>query len=439
MMRVSPFRRTRRPARGKSRPDGLAHGLRKLTVRQAVVDIAIGVLLALPPVFVNHPVAYIPFVAYLFLLVADFAYLQLTRRGLSIDYDSRGDSCMRGTSVELPLVLRNGSRLPILRACPQVYVENPYGELEHETLAVVLVDSRGEETIRLNVRLGHVGVYAAGVRGVVLHGPLRLFHARVGAPEGGRAELVSTPQLLENGSFELSALAMRESMAPVRTVLSDDIDYAGTREYELGDPLKSVHWKLSARTGELQTRLFETSVNTRLSVIMDFHGPEYSSENLMTCADAIVEMALVVVRLGLAENMEAALCYIDREGSPVSSGLPHEKEMEAFVRELPRLSPQVSAQDAVGIVEREAFSPHGSDNIVVCTSCVTRELVQSVLGLVARHVRASVILAVPRELVHDFYSAHQGLMGELSSAGVPCLVLSDASELEGGAANGQDR
>lgn len=40
-------------------------------------------------------------------------------------------------------------------------------------------------------------------------------------------------------------------------LLRETVDVAGIRPYEAGDPINRIHWKLSARTGKLSTRLFE--------------------------------------------------------------------------------------------------------------------------------------------------------------------------------------
>ena len=419
-----------RREQGTAAQASFASALRRQTVRNGILLVVVLVVLAVPPVFVNHPVGYVPLLTYAFLLALCWVYLQIVRRGFSVEHGFEENSCVRGSSVELPLVLKNRSRLPILRVQPQVYVANPYGEREHETFAMAMIDAMDEDVMLTKVHLGHVGVYSAGVQGVVLYDPFMFFHAF--CEVDGHASMAATPQVFDIASAEFSNLAMHDSLAPVRTVLSDDVDYAGTRDYEYGDPLKSIHWKLSARTNELQTRLFEASVNSKLAVVMDFHGnSSYSTEDLMACNDVVVEMALAVMRLALGRNLETHLRYVDKNGMAVSRDVPAEGEMEAFVANLPRLSGRVNQSDAVDVLEREMASNSGSDNIVLCTSALTKALVARALGSISRRIYLSVVLAVPRSSLQGFYKENQGLVGELESAGVPCIILSDASDIEG--------
>lgn len=415
----------RMPSREQMATTGeMYHG----SLAKAIVLVGIAVLMALPPIFVNHPIGYIPLIAYVLMLVMCFIYLRLIVRGFSVEHSFVESSCTRGNSIELPIVLKNESRLPILRARPRVYVKSPYGEVEREVLAIAMVDAKSDDRMNVNVQLGHMGVYTAGLQGVMLHDPLMVFQAYKHIEE--EAQLTSLPRDVQVGVVEFSDMAVHESHAPIRTVISDNVDYAGTREYEYGDPMKSVHWKLSARTGDLYTRIFEASVNTKLSVVMDFHAPEYEADDQLSCSDAIVEMALAVMRQAVRRRIEAKLCYVDKNGATVTRALPQTGELESFVNSLPLLSPQVNGKDARDLAEQEVQRFGGSDSIVYCTSALSRELVASVTQMRAGHHSVTVILAVPAGSMRAFHQNDQGILTELSNAGVPCIVLSDAAELE---------
>jgi uncharacterized protein (DUF58 family) len=49
--------------------------------------------------------------------------------------------------------------------------------------------------------------------------------------------------------------------------LSADCDIVGVRPYSEGDPMRAVHWKSSARTGKLNTRIYDGAGNDRLKII----------------------------------------------------------------------------------------------------------------------------------------------------------------------------
>jgi uncharacterized protein (DUF58 family) len=80
------------------------------------------------------------------------------------------------------------------------------------------------------------------------------------------------------------SLPMREligqRIAPVN-VQEDTSLTMGSREYRWGDSWKHIHWKASARTGQLQARQYEFSTSLSLLLILDvpsFCSPESSLE-----------------------------------------------------------------------------------------------------------------------------------------------------------------
>lgn len=68
---------------------------------------------------------------------------------------------------------------------------------------------------------------------------------------------------------------------PVRRSLADDTSrFAGVRGYRRGDPLKRIHWRATARTGTLQTRLFEPTAVSGVTLAVDFSEATLASLDL---------------------------------------------------------------------------------------------------------------------------------------------------------------
>ncbi|MDI6874519.1 DUF58 domain-containing protein [Candidatus Solincola sp.] len=52
----------------------------------------------------------------------------------------------------------------------------------------------------------------------------------------------------------------------------EGLDFYGVREYQPGDPLGRVHWRTTARRGDLVVREFEAERSTRLFILLDNRG-----------------------------------------------------------------------------------------------------------------------------------------------------------------------
>jgi uncharacterized protein (DUF58 family) len=59
------------------------------------------------------------------------------------------------------------------------------------------------------------------------------------------------------------------SPAPAARLFEDREHFAGVRDYEPGDPMHHVHWRLSAHTGRLQTKRFEPTRSAEVLFALD--------------------------------------------------------------------------------------------------------------------------------------------------------------------------
>ena len=55
----------------------------------------------------------------------------------------------------------------------------------------------------------------------------------------------------------------------------DPTRVAGVRHYERGDPLNRIHWRASAKTGELHSRIYEHSTLIGANIVLDFNQPSW--------------------------------------------------------------------------------------------------------------------------------------------------------------------
>lgn len=112
-----------------------------------------------------------------------------------------------------------------------------------------------------------------------------------------KSRLVVFPGYAELGSFPLVDSFLHPQKIP-RYHQSKGVgaDYYGVREYRPGDPLKHVHWKTSARRGQLVVREFEREVGTPLVILIDNNVGPAAEGRGFTCLDAAARLAATVTR-----------------------------------------------------------------------------------------------------------------------------------------------
>jgi uncharacterized protein (DUF58 family) len=90
------------------------------------------------------------------------------------------------------------------------------------------------------------------------------------------------------------SLASRRPVGEIRLthrLFEDPTRMSSIRPYQQGDPLNRIHWRATARTGQLQTRTYESSCVSGATFLLDFHADSFPGASAVGSA----ELAIVTV------------------------------------------------------------------------------------------------------------------------------------------------
>ncbi len=83
-----------------------------------------------------------------------------------------------------------------------------------------------------------------------------------------------------------------------RAMVSDLGDeFLTLREYELGDDLRRVHWRSTARTGDLMIRQDEARWRSQAAIVLDVHPDGHDAESFEVAVEAAASVVARLVRL----------------------------------------------------------------------------------------------------------------------------------------------
>ncbi len=134
--------------------------------------------------------------------------------------------------------------------------------------------------------------------------------------------LLVYPQVMPLEGYDVSSRRPIGEVTMTYRLYEDPTRIAGVRRYETGDPLNRVHWKATARTGLLHSKVYEPSTIAGATLLLDFHRDShqarhepYRSELAVTAAasiaNAVYEMGQ---QIGLITNGRDAADRIRQEG-----------------------------------------------------------------------------------------------------------------------------
>ncbi|WP_150306805.1 DUF58 domain-containing protein [Planctomonas psychrotolerans] len=163
----------------------------------------------------------------------------------------------------------------------------------------------GQRMVRYTLTPGRRGVYPIGPLLIDEQDPLRLCSMRHAV--GGSDDLVVTPRITSLPQGKLRHALTDGTSHRVDHRSSAGEDDLITREYQLGDPLRRVHWRATARHGELMVRQEEQRSNPEAMVLLDSDSRHYPGADARS-SDAFeraVELAASV-----ALHLRAAGCGV---------------------------------------------------------------------------------------------------------------------------------
>ncbi|KZC95986.1 DUF58 domain-containing protein [Clavibacter sp. Sh2126] len=124
------------------------------------------------------------------------------------------------------------------------------------------------------------GVHEVGPLAVEENDPFRLMLLRHVA--GGTSRLVVTPRIADLEAEPSGQVSSEGESERVQRRADGGEDDLGTREYRAGDPLRRVHWRATARHGELMVRQEEQRSSPRSLVLLDTRAsafPRYADDD----------------------------------------------------------------------------------------------------------------------------------------------------------------
>ena len=129
----------------------------------------------------------------------------------------------------------------------------------------------GGYSVKTDVSFRYRGLYEIGVESVDVSDPFRIFRIRKNIHNYSSVRIY--PRTLPLDTYEERAASDTPAPFTRAAATPDAAEAANIREYRMGDQLRSVHWKLSAKADDLMVRDFNTNDDRRTCLIIDLAAP----------------------------------------------------------------------------------------------------------------------------------------------------------------------
>jgi uncharacterized protein (DUF58 family) len=162
------------------------------------------------------------------------------------------------------------------------------------------IEPRGVRDVTYPVRADTRGRYSVGPLAVRLTDPFGL--VELTRSFATVDDLIVTPVVAPLPSIRLGGDWAGGGESTARSVAASGSDDAATREYRHGDDLRKVHWRSTARVGELMVRREEQPFQSRATLLLDgrlnAHRGDGPGSSYEYAVSAVASIAVSLARAG---------------------------------------------------------------------------------------------------------------------------------------------
>ncbi len=322
---------------------------------------------------------------------------RLGARGLSTSRDVSADRIPFGGKITAEVTVTNRGWLPVvwLAASEALPAGLPMTGLRGR---IGPLGGRAQFSFRYALQGARRGWYEIGptlLRTGDLFGLVR--GERAAAPA---SHLIVFPRIV---AIEHAGLPSRRPAGEVRTrqrVLEDPTRVVGVRPYQYGDGLRRVHWRATAHTGRLQSKLFEISAQVETTVVVNLNRADYADApgEAEDAAERAVVAAASIAHHIIERRERVALIALGRDPAGEDTGgvirvrggrgRNHAAELLSALGRL-ELGP---AQDLASVLTEEKESLAWGSLLVLVTPELPESLLPTVVGLRKSGFEVSVVV-----------------------------------------------
>lgn len=262
-----------------------------------------------------------------FLLLFPFVsliYLFFAPRAIRIQVSTSSPTVEKLSPADYEILLQNSSPLPFpfVDVYCTVPAENTVRCIEKKR--ILPLNPFCKCRIQNSLRFKYRGNYEIGVTDILVYDFFKMFRIRLNINKICNLCVLPRRLYIEGNSLSTPSEQSRDNRLPTHGL--EQAEMREVRPYKIGDTPKSIHWKLSFKTEELQVRHFIPNPEQKTLILCDLSGffdpfsatpsdelalPEYAEDMNEFCTDAITEMTTAIILRELRNGSVCRLVWFD--------------------------------------------------------------------------------------------------------------------------------
>ncbi|MCL1832600.1 MAG: DUF58 domain-containing protein [Oscillospiraceae bacterium] len=369
-------------------------------------------------------------VSAIFVCLMSLILSMFSRMFFTIEVQNGPTQVRRKDSVILKIRVKNNFIIPLTPVRIYIKVLEKNKCVAQKRMLITGLSPFREVTLNIQNDVSFRGAYQVGFEKAEFFDLLKLFRFTVKADADTMWNVLSFPRELGiDGRFLLDENEEDPDVSHTKPYGFNKDVFAYLREYRAGEPLRHIHWKLSARLDNLVVKQMEANHDHSSLVFCDFTKFEADSpptELYMDASDAIIETAIALARGILSVSggggNSAVLFWQDKRSTVNDSEIIEVADARGYgelVRALSTVPSEPYGGAFVTLLQEFGDEIRLERAVYLITAQVTEELVAKLRedGLLYRTNVTLIVVGVSEHFVsdNDLRQTHKALLAYLTS------------------------
>jgi uncharacterized protein (DUF58 family) len=344
-------------------------------------------------------------------VLVGWLWVRLARGPMRLHREIGSEQRLEGEDVDVSLQLEHEAQIP---PASLVVVERVSGLGERRT---PLEASHGRYTLR-GLRRGR---YAFAEVHAVLEDAFGLQRAEV--PLGAASTLLVYPRLVELERLFSEGGTYAQDGRRLLLRRPSGFDLHSVREYEQGESLRKVHWRSTAKRGELMVKELEDAPRDEVAVLLDAEASRLDPEAFDVQVRAAGSLLLTQARRG-----RRAVLVVNGALRTTQRVHSYETDWQPAYDLLAAAEPD-GRTPAAALLGDESSSVSRARELTVVTASLTHQLTERLLQRMLGQRQAALVFVDPVSFADNGTAAARHELLRLQAAGVPVAVIRRGDDL----------
>ncbi|MBE6608192.1 MAG: DUF58 domain-containing protein [Ruminococcaceae bacterium] len=265
------------------------------------------------------PITSVIFIFIILLPIISLVYMYICTQSIQLDVTLSAEEVEKYQPVQFRLSLINSIFVPINTIEAKITLPRSDGiRSEAKTVALTL-PPYGDYTLSSEITFPYRGNYSIGVSDVVCHDIFGMFKYTYNL--NIFKNIFVLPRRVTLASNEGDDRSESSTEITSRFGGNDKTEQNDVRQYQIGDSLRAVHWKLSSKTQDLMVKQYSMNKEKRTYIFCDT-AARYNAEDEEKylpdinefAVDGVVESAISIATSVLTKGGNICLVWFDDRG-----------------------------------------------------------------------------------------------------------------------------